>query len=211
MIKKLVKNKLAYTWPLYIVVPAISGLLLVWMFGIYHRPNQYQQINVFFGTKIKDKSFIKTITNKFEKEDLKVITTSECMPKDSTFKEKLAYVGLVNSDILVLPTGTFEDIDKNYFVSLNDEAKETYFPSSISFYEDKGVLLNKEVLTNYLNYEVDTDYYLFIDSNSAIFKLASFDPSTKRKPLLSSENIVKYIFCFKFSLFKKSVKFFIYK
>ena len=116
--KSSAKKIFAHTWYLYPVGAAILSVIWIWAFPTYHQPTKHQTISIFFAAEIKNDSFLKYIQSNYEKEKLREVTPSYCLPSTTVFGQKMKIANNY-SDILVLNETTlakFDSQDNELFV-----------------------------------------------------------------------------------------------
>ena len=162
----------AHTWYTYPVVAIFLTLIWMWGFQAFHQPSTHQQLTIFFATEIRNESFLKDIKSKYDREDLREITPSYCLPDAAGFTTKLQ-LAVNNADLLILDEKTmfeFKDHEENFFIEMTSYVKETYLSAEDTYYnnEDKsyGVLLKSKETEHYLQRYMDFDesknYYIAV-------------------------------------------------
>lgn len=176
--KSSAKKIFAHTWYLYPVGAAILSVIWIWAFPTYHQPTKHQTISIFFAAEIKNDSFLKDIQSNYEKEKLREVTPSYCLPSTTVFGQKMKIANNY-SDILVLNETTlakFDSQDNELFVEISSNMKNSYFANSECYSngtKDYGILLkNKDKLEKYMTMENENYYLVFA---SASTNLGSFN------------------------------------
>ena len=174
--KASVKKTFAHTWYIYPLVGAIITILWLWGYQAYHQPTTHQMLSIFFATEIHDESFLKDILKKYDREDLREIDPSYCLPSGNGYATKLQ-LAVNNADILILDDKTMFDFNghqDSFFYQITPEVKEKYLTSENTYYtyeeKDYGVLLkNKEAehfLSKYMTFDESKDYYIALSITS---------------------------------------------
>ena len=167
--KDSMKRIFAHTWYLYPISGILLSLLLLWAFYAYHQPSRHQQIEIFFACDAKDESFIKEIQNKYEREKLREVIPSYCLPTAPGFANKLQ-IAINSADLIVLNEPMLEKFnskDSIYFYEFNSYAK-AYFPENTVYYpneeKDYAFLLksaeDNAKMNKYLTFVENENYYL---------------------------------------------------
>jgi hypothetical protein len=166
----------AYNWPLFVILPLVSGFAISYLMGIYHRPLPYETINLFVASSaIKNDDFCTDIQLRFAEKNLKEVTTTQSNPSDFVFDQKLRVVGYQRSDLFLLPESVLEEINPgdillpfsedliNNFVPL---ANPTYYVAETFNF---GVLIKGAAENSWLEPYIDflaEDYYLCLNVTS---------------------------------------------
>lgn len=95
------KASLRTEWFKYLIVAVLSVVVWVFAFGMYHAPQAYEKISVFFAGNVKDYSFEKVAADAFE--ELRKVELSSADPNANTFAHKYELVAFNGSDIVILP------------------------------------------------------------------------------------------------------------
>jgi hypothetical protein len=170
------ENALAYNWPLFLVLPVIAGVAISYLFGIYHRPLPYEQINIFAAVQDVDSdSLCDNLQVRFSNQNLKEVTITSANPNDAIFPQKLSVVGYNRADLFILPFSVLNDLGPNgVMLPFSEKLKDEYINEDNStYYVDEsltfGVLLksasNISWLEDYIDF-LSEDYYLCINVKS---------------------------------------------
>lgn len=166
--KSSAKRIFIHTWYLYPIGAIILTLIWLWAFPTYHQPTKHQTISIFFAAEVKDESFLKNIKSNYEREQLREVTPSYCLPSATVFGQKMKIANNY-ADILVLNETTFakyDSQDNQLFAEIDTNMKTNYFTNNV-FYnngqKDYGILLKSDEiganLAKYLTME-NENYYL---------------------------------------------------
>lgn len=159
------KKIFTHTWYIYPIGALLLSLIWIWAFPTYHQPTKHQTISIFFAAEVKDDSFLKNIQSNYEREKLREVTPSYCMPDATVFGQKMK---IANSyaDILVINETVFKRYESQYsdlFAEIDSNMKENYFKDN-SYYTSSGkdyaVLLKSKDVTSKLE-----DYLLMENEN----------------------------------------------
>ena len=168
--KDRIKNNLRYSWPLYIFIPAIIGLLMNFIFSVVHKLPAYKTLTIFVSGEVKDSKGLKNdLLTKYEDKELKSVTFISALPNEGHYYTKLTVPGYSTADVLIIPESKFDTVDVPYFaLDLSNELIESYY-SGYSTYDKNGVSygikLNKELVSSYMNLP-NEDCYLFLNGGS---------------------------------------------
>ncbi|NMV82444.1 MAG: hypothetical protein GX816_02705 [Erysipelotrichia bacterium] len=188
--KEVFVKSIHYDWVYYVLsVFAIIGLWS-WAFGIFHRPKPYERLEIFVAAQIQDDSFCQEIEDEFGPEGLKLVESNQALPNDNAFQSKLQVVGYNASDLLILPESIFANLHFfEVFIEIDNTIKDNYLTGQENFYSheghDYGLLIRggekESWLDEYLNFDVNDNYYLFISGSShnigdkGIYETVDFD------------------------------------
>ena len=174
--KTSIKKTFFHTWYLYPILAVILTLLWLWLFPTFHQPTTHQKINVFFATEVKSGAFTKSIEKQYEREKLRQVDYSYCLPTSIGFPNKLQ-IGINKADILILDETTmssFNGHQENFFVEITSFIKDNYLEGGENFYTDNekdyGILLKQKDadywLKQYMDFDETRDYYLALSIGS---------------------------------------------
>ncbi|MFA7020781.1 MAG: hypothetical protein WC215_04435 [Bacilli bacterium] len=173
--KKAFKKGLHYDWLYYVLASFIAIGLWSWAFGVLHRPQAFERLDLFVASEIKNAGFNDILETEFENDGLKLVESNQALPNDNAFQSKLQVVGYNSSDLLILPESIFENVlFEEALLPVDGDIKESYLEGTESFYSyqdvDYGILLRggskTSWLDNYINFDVNDNYYLFISGSS---------------------------------------------
>ncbi|MDD3207369.1 MAG: hypothetical protein PHV19_02505 [Bacilli bacterium] len=164
-----------YDWIYYALsFFAVIGLWS-WAFGILHRPKPYEKLDIFVAAQIQNDTFCQKIKEEFSADGLKLVESNQALPNDNAFQSKLQVVGYNASDLLILPESVFTNIHfSEVFIEIDEALKDDYLSGQEVFYKhegrDYGLLVRggekESWLDEYLNFDVNDNYYLFISGAS---------------------------------------------
>jgi len=113
------KDTFPSEWVKYVVVVILSVALWIWFFGIYHAPQEYEMLEVFYVGEIRDYSFEKIAKEDLAIEGLRKVELNSAKPGESAFDTKVLMVGLGSSDIVIVPESLIDTIPyKGHVVEL---------------------------------------------------------------------------------------------
>lgn len=174
MNKKKRQAAFSYSWPLYIVLPVISGLAISYLFYATHRPAYYETVDLFVASsEIKRDELVSRLKSKLQDKGLKEATITFSNPSDSVFAQKLSVVGYNGSDLFLLPKSVLEGMSCiDILLPFNTAFVSKYTSSVTSYFEQKdakfGIYLDKndEFWKGSGISFVNEDYYLCINGTS---------------------------------------------
>ncbi len=132
---------------------------------------KYQKFNIFVATKKVDLDSLKAkINNYIDNDTIKNVVINQCNPTLTSYYTMYTTFGLEDADILIL---------NSEYIFINDlKSHFTSFTSESSYYGETNYIYNdvhygieiyqnkKGRLTNYITYDEDATYYLFINKKS---------------------------------------------
>ena len=95
------KSSLRSEWLKYLIVAVLSVAIWVFAFGMYHAPQAYEKISVFFAGTVKDYTFERMAANAFD--SLRKVEIASADPNANTFAHKYELVAFNGSDVVILP------------------------------------------------------------------------------------------------------------
>lgn len=132
---------------------------------------KYQKFNVFVATRKVDLDPLKEkIYNYIDNDTIKNVIVNQCNPELTSYYTMYTTFGLEDADILILNSEYIVKNDlKTHFVSF--ESDSSYYNDTN--YIDNDVHYGLEIyhnnhgyLTNYITFDQDKSYYLFVNKNS---------------------------------------------
>ena len=94
-------------------LPVIAGSVVFvfavgLIFNLFHAPKSSESIYIFFAGKVRDYSLETRSISEIADEGVKLCEISSALPADTVFPEKYRVVGLIGSNILIVPLETAE-------------------------------------------------------------------------------------------------------
>ncbi|MCI1245614.1 MAG: hypothetical protein LKG11_06710 [Bacilli bacterium] len=166
--------RLAYSWPLYLILPLVLGFTVSYLFYVSHRPAYFETVDVFVGAGgVEKDDFAKKIETELSDDGMKEATVTYCDPSDSLYSQKLSVVGYNGSDLFLLPKSTLESIACSDIMLPFEDAEGfvgSYCGGASGFFEQDGKSYGVGIdasgwLSDYVSF-VDEDYYLCVNSIS---------------------------------------------
>lgn len=132
---------------------------------------KYQKFNVFIATSKIDLDNLKDKINSYiDNDTIKNVVINQCNPTLTTYYTMYSTFGLDDADLLIL--------NSNYIVKNDLNSHFLSFVETSSFFNEKNYIYdnvhyglevynnNNGILTDYISYEKDNSYYLFINKKS---------------------------------------------
>ncbi len=132
---------------------------------------KYQKFNVFIATSKIDLDNLKDKINSYiDNDTIKNVVINQCNPTLTTYYTMYSTFGLEDADLLIL--------NSNYIVKNDLNSHFLSFVETSSFFNEKNYIYdnvhyglevynnNNGILTDYISYEKDNSYYLFINKKS---------------------------------------------
>ena len=173
--KAAVKKTIAHTWYIYPILAGIITVLWLWGFAAYHQPSKHQMLTLFFSARVRKTNFVDKLMTYYPREKLREVSVSGLLPTQQGYPAKLK-TALSDSDLLILDKTTLNDLSHRDVVmySITDDIKTNYLEGEHEYYTTTdesgtysyGVLLNKDHLSNYLDFDEAEDYYICIAKSS---------------------------------------------
>lgn len=174
---------LTTAWYWYLLAAILVIALWAFVFGLLDRIPYQQQINMFVaGYNIDKEQMEEQISELIKDEKIRQVTVDACTPgREETFHMVLATRGTVNTDMLILPEGTWpEEFLQGKAIGFNAEEIESYFShDEYQYIEQDGVLYGicvydaeteKTLLPeSWIAFDADAekrDYYLFFSAEA---------------------------------------------
>ena len=145
---KTLRDSLPSEWVKYVVVVILSVVLWIWIFGLYHAPEDSEKINLFYAGEMENLSaFEKDATKAFD--GLKLVEVSYADPSlKAAFQQKYTVVALTVCDVVIVPES----------VAIKTECAKAFKPISglgESFIQEEveyGVYLSDEAIERLRKY-----------------------------------------------------------
>ena len=168
--KARIKNNLRYSWPLYIFIPVMIGLLMNFIFSVVHKLPAYKTLTIFISGEVKDSKGLKNdLLTKYEDKELKSVTLISALPNEGHYNTKLTVPGYNTADVLIIPESKLENLDASYFaLDLKSELLTSYYSGYSTYDKDGvsyGIKLNKELVKPYMSLP-NEECYLFLNGGS---------------------------------------------
>lgn len=159
-----------YSWPFYIVVPAVLIWALTFFFGVRHRAPNYKTLTLFVSGEVKDNDKLeKDLKEKFADYDLKEFTCISSLVTDNNYNSKLSVPGYNTADVLIIPTSKLNNIEISAFgLELKDELIADYYPNYSLFSQKEtnyGIKVDKAKVQEYMTLP-DEDCYFILNAKS---------------------------------------------
>ena len=166
------------TWYWYLLASVLVVVFWSFVFGLLDRIPYHEQINMFVaGYEIQKEQMEEQISEILKGSSIRQVTVDACTPgREEAFHMVLATRGTVNTDILILPEGTWpEEMLQGKVLGFTEQELASYLPEGeyqyieresirygICVYDaDKGKSLLPK---GWIAFEADVeqrDYYLF--------------------------------------------------
>lgn len=173
--KTAVKKTIVHTWYIYPILAGIITVIWLWAFSAFHQPTKHQMLTLFFSARVKSTKFADKLMTYYPKEKLREVSISGLLPNAQGYPAKLK-TALNGSDLLILDKTTLDDLSHRDVVIYNipDDIKTKYLPGDHDYYTvtdeettyTYGVLLNKDNLRKYLDFDEVDDYYVCVAKSS---------------------------------------------
>lgn len=168
--KKRVKSVLKYTWPFYIIIGVVVGLVLSIIFGIVHKTPAYKTLTLFVSGETTDlKKLEGDLLAKYQENELKTVSCISAKPDDNNYNSKLTIAGYNGSDILIIPLSKLESLALEAFaLEMSNQLINDYYQGYTFFKQEEinyGVKIDKEKIKDYMILP-DEDCYLLLNGGS---------------------------------------------
>lgn len=132
---------------------------------------KHQKFNIFVAAqKVELDPFKEKINSYIDNNSIKQIVINTCNPENLSYYTMYSTFGLEDADILILNSNKIVNNDlKNKFVYFDEESNyysDTNYINNDVHYGLEIYKNNKGYLSNYITYEKDNDYYLFVNKKS---------------------------------------------
>lgn len=166
-------NVLQYYWMWFVAVLLVAVFGWYFAFNLLHSPKDFESISLFYGGVAEDYSIETDYQQRLEQNGVYKVTLSTSNPLDKTFNTKYSYVGLYNSDLLILPKDVLDNTKcEDCFLNLSTLPLDAYLSGSYEYYYQEnlcyGIVLDENVKTRLSQYFIftDTDYVIVISALS---------------------------------------------
>lgn len=170
-------------WYLYLLVPVFTFSLWTFVFGFLDKIPYQEQMNIFVAAhQVNKEEMEQQIYEMLEKQNIRQVTIDKCTPgKKEAFYAAVSTRGIVYTDILILPEGTWpESILQGNLLGFTEEEIKSYLPEGeydYLWYDNYiyGICIydcetGKSLLPDsWIDFEKDVenrDYYLFVNADS---------------------------------------------
>ena len=169
--KNNIKSVLKYSWPLYIIIGLIVGLILNFVFSLTHRIPNYQTLTIFVTGEVTDaKSLKDDLLEEFKDKELRQVHTIDVNENDAHYYTQLSSNGYNSADILILPYNKLDSLTTSAFAL---ELSEEIYSSYQVFEQDGGVFgikLDKEKVNKYMKLSTESCYMVLNGKSENIGK-----------------------------------------
>ena len=130
--KKNFRDTLPSEWLKYLVVAVLCVVLWIWVFGLYHAPDDTEKIELFFVGQVKDRSFETEAVKEFD--FLKEVSISAADPSaGNAFLEKYQTTGLIYSDVVLMPESVANDTKCDTAFAEMPDFGELYIQDEVAY------------------------------------------------------------------------------
>ncbi len=157
----------------WIYIVLISVLTTLYLFTVKSKSalRKYQKFNIFVACgKIDSDPFKEKINSYIDNDTIKNVVINSCNPTLTSYYTMYSTFGLEDADILILNSNYIVETDlKTHFISFDDTStyfSDTNFKNNNIHYGLEVYNNNSGYLTQYITYEADTSYYLFVNNSS---------------------------------------------
>ena len=166
-----IKGVLKYTWPLYVIVALIVGLIMSFFFSLAHKIPNYQTLTIFVTGEIKNREALKNdLLEMFKDKELKQVNMLDVDENDAHYYTQLSSNGYNSADILILPKNRLDSLATSAFAL--ELSEEIY--SSYQVYEQDGytygIQIDKQKVDKYMNLSTQSCYMLLNGKSENIGK-----------------------------------------
>ena len=181
--RKRLERHLMEMWYWYLLVPVLVIALWSFGFGLLDRIPYREQINIFVGAyEVQETEMENRVFELLKDSDIRQVTVDPCTPgAEEAFYMVLSTRGTVNTDVLILPEGTWpEAFSQGKVLMFSEEEISPYLPEGeyryltqddniygICIYDAKTKV--SLLSDNWIDFEKDPegrDYYLFLNVDS---------------------------------------------
>ena len=164
--KKRVATVMKYTWPFYIVVALVIGLLMHFVFRITHRTPTYKTLTLFVSGEVTNLDKLESdMMNKFKDKDLKSFSCISSRPDESGYNTKLTVAGYNSADVLIIPISKLDNLVVSAFaLDMSDEMINSYYQGYTLYQQDNinyGVKIDKTKVSSYMTLPNEDCYMVF--------------------------------------------------
>ena len=175
--KSAIKKTFVHTWYIYPLLAGLVTVIWLWAFYAYHQPTKHQTLSLFFSAKVKSLKFVDQIQKKYSEENLREVSVSGLLPEAKGYYDKLE-IAFNECDLLILDKVTISEYEGHYdlvFYRITDEVIENYVEGEHEYYtftdsEENtykyGIKVDKERLSNYMDFHELRDYYICVCKSS---------------------------------------------
>jgi len=193
------KNRCRKNWFVYLVFAILCPLLVDWGASARTALKSNEKVTLFIGAKSVDEEALRSAIFEGDEKSLQEVKVLTYDPNDSSFLSYLTSAGVVGTDFVILPEGSYNStIIKTYFLPLdiaswNDALGTTLSPLSLDGVDEGFLLYDEEQGISfgdaYFSYQDEkvTSYGLFINRKSvnfqSVFSISSLESDHALKAL----------------------------
>lgn len=166
------KTFLSYHWYVFISIFLVVSILYYYIFAAINTPSFAESVQVFIAARYVDKEGLeKKLFNGFDDSSIKQVNVDYSDQDSNNFNSVFQTRGLVNTDILILPTDIISAGNYyRYFAPLEDTVLAPYLVDiETSYYVDESVNYGLQLQGRALDFiegNADDEYYIFFNKNS---------------------------------------------
>lgn len=193
------KNHCRRGWLAYLVFAVLCPLLVDWGASARTALKSNERVTLFIGAKSVDEEALRSAIFEGDEKSLQEVKVLTYDPNDSSFLSYLTSAGVVGTDFVILPEGSYNStIIKTYFLPLditiwNSALGTSLSPLSLDGVDEGFFLYDEEQGISYgdafLSYQDEqaTSYGLFINRKSvnfqSVFSVSSLESDHALKAL----------------------------
>ena len=169
--KKIIINHVSYSWFLYSLTALIIIAFWYQAFHLYHKIKLNEKVTIYIAAQdVKNEELETLLEERLLDDKLKDITINFDDYNDSNFYVKLNTIGLIKTDLVILPESVISNLHVLYeFTHLDNEYISNYIElENDDYLELSGIKIaikikdeNMKRLKDYITYE-NEKYYLLI-------------------------------------------------